>query len=1199
MDAEQNTSRWLKNRRHLRRLVVGTSLSVMVMLALLVFESEQRADLRNAARLRSDSITAITFHFEREFLRLQRSLDLAVNGRRPYDPEDLNLHYELMLSRIGILRDSTNIEALISLPQYASALPKVERIMATLGHALEKSPPQLQDLEAPLREFDAIGVELHELTLAANSEVSRQLTLKEDEEIRQNTLILVLSVAMLLFLLASGIALIRRQRRQEFERVEQNRLMDSLRELNEHLETKVQERTRDILASMQAAQTSALRAEHALALVEATLEATDNAILVVNAEGHIASTNQHFSALLHSLQGATVDSVASVSFGESAHAELDVYGQSLCGPLALPDGPDMVLRDTLTLQDGRIYSRVSHPHRVQGAVVGRVWSLLDITEQVLAESRVRALSMALSEELARSLQHSGQLNALLGAIPDMVWMKDMQGRFMSCNPAFERLIGAPVASILGKTEYDFNPADMADRFVRADRQALDSAQAILQEHWQNLPGTDTLALLEVTKVAVRDSEGQLIGVLGLARDVTKLRTLMQDLEQAKEAALHASEAKSMFLANMSHEIRTPMNAVIGMTSLALDTELSPRQHNYLSKIKSSSESLLSIINDILDFSKIEAGMLQIERASFVLEDVFDMLSGLMALKAERQGIELAYTVATGIPPVLLGDSLRLGQILSNLVSNALKFTAGGNVVVNADILGMEAREVHLQFSVSDQGIGLTAEQTQLMFQPFAQADASTTRRYGGTGLGLAICKNLVELLGGSIWVESQPGVGSTFFFTVRFGHDADRRQSEAQELARALQIHAGKSIVVVDDNAIARHTLQTLLEPLQLPVLSFADGAAVVECMRGPQPPDVALYLVDWFMPEPDGIETIRQLRAIYTDADATPVPMLLVTAHIYDDDLQQVDHLIDGLVAKPISARRLHSEIAGALGLRSHVQLKSGARKTDGLDWSGLRWLDILLVEDVEVNREVMLELLGGVGLKLRIASNGAEAIAAIQAQTPDLVLMDCQMPVMDGYTATAKLRAMPEYAQLPIVALTAGAMIDDKRRCFAAGMNGYVSKPVRLEHLYEQMILCMPEKRAAALTAQTPHAGARVERQLPAWPGIDVALGLAQVGGRQAMFLRVLKKFRDNQCVHFESQFAAAMQAQDWAGAARLAHSLKGVGRTLGASELAERIQMLEIALEQRNVKEVGITLEKVHSHLHTVTTGLGDLETLITGD
>ncbi|NVO06237.1 MAG: response regulator [Rhodoferax sp.] len=530
------------------------------------------------------------------------------------------------------------------------------------------------------------------------------------------------------------------------------------------------------------------------------------------------------------------------------------------------------------------------------------------------------------------------------------------------------------------------------------------------------------------------------------------------------------------------------------------------------------------------------------------------------------------------------------------MSNALKFSAGGNVVVDIRMLQMQAHEVHLQFAVSDQGIGLSAEQTQQMFLPFAQADASTTRRYGGTGLGLAICKHLVELMGGRIWVESQPGQGSTFFFTLQFGHDADRRQSETQELAQALQGYAGKSMVLVDDNAIARATLENLLAPLGLPVLSFADGAAVVERMRGPRPPDVLLFLVDWFMPEPDGIETIRQLRALYAEAEAQSPPMLLVTAHIYDDDLQQVDHLIDGLVSKPISARRLGNEIAAALGLRSPGQHKSGSRKSDGLDWSSLRRLDILLVEDVEVNREVMQELLGSVGLKLRMAGNGAEALAAIAAQTPDLVLMDCQMPVMDGYTATAKLRAQPQYADMPIVALTAGAMIDDKRRCFAAGMNGYVSKPVRLESLYEQMMLCLPDRREAVPVLPLQPSGPQAQPPLPAFPGIDGALGLAHVGGRAAMYVRVLKKFRDNQCLHFESQFAAAIQAEEWGVAARLAHSLKGVSRTLGANDLAERAQMLEIALEQRDAQEIGVTLEAVRKHLRTVTSGLAGLEALI---
>ena len=1157
------------SRRHQRWLAFGTVLSVLVMLTLMVIEVGQRNDLRTAARLRSDSITAITFHLEREFLRLHHALDLAVNSSKPYDPEQLMLHYDLTLSRIGILRDSANIEVLTSMPRYGEVLPRVEKLMADLGPVLEKKPLQRKELEAQLQEFEDIGIGLHNLTLGANSEISRQLELKEVEEIRQNSLNLSLSAGMLLFLLAGGVSLIRRQSGQESARARQSRLMERLRELNEQLESKVQERTRVIQAAMEAAQNSAMQAEHALSLVEATLEATDSAIAVVAPDGSIASSNRQFAE----------------GFDPKA---VRLFGR------AQPFDADSLFRDTLTLEGGRIFSRVSHPQRVKGQVAGRVWSFREITEQVQAEQQVRTLSNALSEELAISLKRNGLLDALLGAIPDMVWLKDMQGRFITCNPAFEKFAGAATAQILGKTEYDFYPREVADRFIEAGRAALDSAQTIVMEHWHHAHGTDAHVLIEVTKVSVRDSKGQLIGVLGIARDVTKLHSLMDDLRQAKEEALQASEAKSLFLANMSHEIRTPMNAVIGMANLALDTDLNARQHNYLSKIKAASESLLNIINDILDFSKIEAGKLQIDNAPFALEDVFDMLSGLMALRAERQGIELVYAVANRIPAVLVGDSLRLGQILSNLVSNALKFSEGGTVVLKVEMLSQDAQGVHLQFSVSDQGIGLSQEQVQDMFHPFTQADASTTRRYGGTGLGLAICKNLTDLLGGQIWAQSEVGRGSTFYCTLHFQHAAERVHSEAQTLERVLQALPHKTILLADDNAVARNTLENMLRPLGVPVQTFADGASLVDHVQDVQQPEAVLILVDWFMPALDGIQTIRRLRGIYQSRQQKAPGMLLVTAHLYDDDLQQVGADIDGLVAKPLSARRLYAEIGSALGLHDNAPLNSGLRPAQGLDWSPFRGLDILLVEDVEVNREVMVELLGSVGLAARLACNGVEALDEILRKTPDLVLMDCQMPVMDGYTATRKLRAMPAYASLPIVALTAGAMVEDKRRCFASGMNGYVSKPVHMDSLYEQLLLCMPEMAALAQTPQRlPTQYHPQEPALPALAGIDAATGLAQVGGRMPMFLRMLQKFRDSHCTRFEDRFVAARDSLDATASKRLVHSLKGVSRTLGMQELAVAAERLELAINAGEGAAIDRHLEAVMSALKTVSVGLASLE------
>jgi CheY-like chemotaxis protein/two-component sensor histidine kinase len=604
---------------------------------------------------------------------------------------------------------------------------------------------------------------------------------------------------------------------------------------------------------------------------------------------------------------------------------------------------------------------------------------------------------------------------------------------------------------------------------------------------------------------------------------------------------------------------------------------------------------MHILNDILDFSKIEAGKLQMENITFELDDVLEQLSSLMALRAESQGIELAYDIVDGIPAVLMGDSLRLGQILTNLVSNALKFSSGGNVIVRIEPVSVGESTTELHFSVSDEGIGMTAEQTAQIFHPFIQADASTTRRFGGTGLGLAICRHLVGLFGGRIWVESKAGVGSTFHFTACFEHRENRRQQGVDDLAIKMADFAGHPIMIIDDNPVARLVLQHLVEQLGLQAVALDSGQAAVALMQRRDAPHYVACLVDWFMPGTNGIDTMTQLRAACDVNGTVAPPMILVTAHSQDEALNAVMHHIDGLLSKPVSSRNVLEEITRCLGIAGVTRQRTAWHPAEHLPWLRFKGLDILLVEDMDINREVISELLAGVGLTVRLAANGVEAMKEVKRKTPDLILMDCHMPIMDGYSATRQIRTYPAYANIVIIALTASAMADDKRRCIAAGMNGYVPKPVHLDNLYRQLTQCLPEitdEQASLAEAETA-AAPKTNSPLPAFPGLDMPLGLAQVGGRAPLLLRVLKKFRDHLGKNFESQFSAALDIQDWPGIERLIHSLKGISRTLGASDLADCARALEVAVGTRNPEQLELQFANVKQALKVVYEGLATVD------
>ena|GEM_PF-1255067 len=951
------------------------------------------------------------------------------------------------------------------------------------------------------------------------------------------------------------------------------------------------------LAAQRTANLTQAEAEAARSLVEAMLEATDNGILLVNNVGKITLTNKRFARMWR-----IPDELVAA---ENDEALLAHVLEQLEDPRQFPDKmqellhkPEAATRDRLLFRDDRVFDCFSHPHRLGNEVVGRVWSFLDISEQYRAEQRVLQLSQTITDELERSEQERQQLQVLLGAIPDLVWMKDPDGVFLSCNPAFGQLMGAPATEIPGKTSFDFFPADVAETFRRDDLVAAESTTPIVREEWMTYKSDGRRVLLETVKSAVRGQNGNLLGVIGIARDITKMRTLLEELDTARLDAQRSNETKSLFLANMSHEIRTPMNAIIGMSDLCLATRLNERQRNYISKIKVASDSLLHIINDILDFSKIEAGKLRIERTKFVLQTVLEQLSSVTALRAESQGVEITYDIGQN-NQLLIGDPLRLGQVLTNLVTNALKFSAGGNVVIKVEEVSAGATEVELHFSVKDEGIGMSPEHVAILFQPFTQADASTTRHFGGTGLGLAICRHLVELMKGRIWVESELGVGSTFHFTARFENAGHDRRQLIMTFADTLAEQLHRPVLVVDDNPIAQLVLAGLLGHLGLPVHTASGGAEALSVVAAHGKSDYLACFVDWRMPEMDGIETIQRLRAAFRDLGADPVPrMILVTAHSLDENTYEynIDDDFDSLLAKPVTVRDVHLELRRCLGVSGESTPDVDRRKAASLQWSRFRNLDVLLVEDIEVNQEVIRELLAGVGLSSRLARDGEQALAEVARKTPDVILMDCRMPVMDGFTATRLLRQNPAWHSVPIIALTANAMAEDKERCLAAGMNAHLAKPIRMKELYERLVHCVPDIQETPETIPKVMLNSVTPPALPQFPGIDTAVGLAHVGGHLSQLFRVLKLFRDNQGHKFAGQISEALAAGEWEVAERLAHSLKGVSHTLGALDLAESAEALYTAASCHDNARCAALVSQVVARLQLVTSGLEDLDCLL---
>jgi PAS domain S-box-containing protein len=926
-------------------------------------------------------------------------------------------------------------------------------------------------------------------------------------------------------------------------------------------------------------------AEEELQKLSSAVEQSQVSVIITDPNGTIEYVNPKFSK------------VSGYSFHEAIGQNPRVLNAGIQPPEFYKDmwdtinsGRDWQGEFANKKKNGDIYwenATISPIRNTEGRITHFVAVKEDITDRKQTEQELLKSREALTNQASMLEKAVEQLESVNSVI--MRW--DTSGNVTGLNKFGQELFGYSEQEIVGQPLIGTIVADEGgtaqDQRLMIDDILANPKKYIANENENICKNRGEIWMLWRNK-PLKGADGELEEILSIGIDISDRKEMEAKLAEAKEVAEGATRAKSDFLANMSHEIRTPMNAIIGMSHLCLGTGLEVRQRDYIEKVYSSAQALLGIINDILDFSKIEAGKLDMEAIPFRLDEVLNNLGNLAAVKAQEKGLELLFNTHPDVPHALIGDPLRLGQILVNLTGNAVKFTEAGEIVIHTEPVRITDDEVEVRVAVKDTGIGMTSEQVGKLFQSFSQADTSTTRKYGGTGLGLAISKKLVEMMGGDIRVESEPDKGSAFIFTAVFGRARDM-EKEIETIAPA-DLDRLK-VLVVDDVASAREMLETTLESFSFRVTCVDSGQAALEAL-GAAPADdpFRLVLMDWKMPGMDGIEASRRIKR---HSELTRMPtIIMVTAYGREEVMRQAEEIgLEGFLTKPVTSSTLLDTIIGVFGEKGGFRRAGRAEedwKIETLD--SIRGAHVLIAEDNPINQQVAQELLTQAGLKVAIANNGREAVDMLGENAYEAVLMDMQMPEMDGFEATRAIRQRPEFKDLPIIAMTANVMAGDREKCLEAGMNDHVAKPIEPDKLFKTLVQWIsPKDRDISQPESQPSIATQTAKVLPAsLAGIDIDEGLRRVGGNRKLYHKLLVEFFQD---HGEDVRAIneALDSNDEKTAQRLAHTIKGVSGSIGAGDLFGAAEKLDAALKKKQRDTYNNLLSDLQDTLTPVMQGL----------
>ena len=776
------------------------------------------------------------------------------------------------------------------------------------------------------------------------------------------------------------------------------------------------------------------------------------------------------------------------------------------------------------------------------------------TEYIAIRTDISARKEA-EAQLADQLLFSKQL---MDAIPIPIYHKGTDGRYLGCNPSFAEFfgiddidawLGTSVHTLLDPEIAAFHHAKDRELFARAGQQSYEM---------RAMPMRTGVRSLMYHKASLTRPDGSISGLIGAIVDMTDRYRWEDGLIRARDAAEAANRAKSDFLANMSHEIRTPMNGIIGMTDLALDTKLDDEQREYLQIVRSSSEALLTVINDILDFSKIEAGKLAIEEVGFDIQRTLAETLKTMALRAHEKGLELVSDMATELPVRVIGDPGRLRQIVLNLVGNAIKFTEKGEIVVRLAVDSLDGRRATIRVSVRDTGVGIAPEKQAHIFDAFAQADTSTTRKYGGTGLGLTISNRLVQLMGGRLWVESQPGRGSTFFFTLELG--VDTTEPPAAQPAGL----SGRRALIVDDNAVNREVLARLLQRWGMNATAVASGETAIGMLSSQPLPDAVL--LDMHMPGMDGFAVGEWIRA---QDSMKYLPVMVLSSGAMRGDAQRCRDIgLDGYFPKPVAEEELHAAL-GNLFSQARISNAGPELITRHQQRDRQTALEVLLVEDNPVNQRLAMRVLEKWGHRVTLAADGQLALDALAQRTFDVALMDMQMPVMGGIEATREIRrreAAMGKPRLPIIAMTANAMQGDREACLEAGMDDYIAKPIKAADLAQKLGVLSAAQVVQSRQNPGGLAGHSLVVDSPL-ADFDYAAAVA------AMDAEIVEVITPAFLEHFPkdcAQLRAGLAAGDADMVMRVTHSMRGSLSAFGADPATRRAKELEALARAGDLRE-----------------------------